>query len=369
MIIERLELKHFRNYESLDLDLSHGTNILFGNNAQGKTNILESLYVACTTKSHKKSKDREMIRFGSDEAHICLHLKKNDVPYKIDMHLRKSKKKSIAINGLPLHRASELMGIANVVFFSPEDLNIIKNGPAERRRFIDMELCQLDRMYLSDLTNYNKCLSQKNSLLKDIISDRRRSASLIDTLDIWDEQLLNYGSRVIRRREKFLKELNEIIHIEHKRLTGNAGDFQICYEPDTTAEDYAERLKHFREKELRYGTASVGPQRDDINFLLDGVDIRKFGSQGQQRTVSLALKLSEIELVKREIHEAPVLLLDDVLSELDSNRQRYLLDSIGEIQTVITCTGLDEFIRNRFEIDRVFYVENAKVTEQSKKGS
>ncbi|SKC09070.1 DNA replication and repair protein RecF [Lachnospiraceae bacterium] len=369
MIINRLELKQFRNYESLELDLSPGTNILYGNNAQGKTNILEALYVACTTKSHKKSKDREMIRFGSEEAHIRLLLEKKEIPYKIDTHLRKSKKKSIAVNGLPLRRASELMGIANVVFFSPEDLNIIKNGPAERRRFIDMELCQLDKMYLSDLTNYNKCLGQKNALLKEIISDRQKRDSLIDTLDIWDEQLVFYGERVISRREKFLQELNEIIHVEHRNLTGSDDDFQICYEPDAKAEDFSVKLKNSRAKDLRYGSANVGPQRDDINFLLNGVDIRKYGSQGQQRTVSLALKMSEIELVKREIHDAPVLLLDDVLSELDSNRQRYLLESIGSIQTVITCTGLDEFIRNRFEIDRVFYVENANVTEQSKKGS
>ncbi len=369
MIIERLELNNFRNYEALTLDLSSGTNILYGNNAQGKTNILESLFVACTTKSHKKSKDREIIRFGADESHIRVFLRKNDVPYKIDMHLRKSKKKSIAVNGLPLRRASELMGIANVVFFSPEDLNIIKNGPAERRRFIDMELCQLDRMYLSDLTNYNKCLSQKNALLREIISDRRGNGPLTDTLDIWDEQLLLYGKRVISRRERFLTELNEIIHVEHKNLTGSEDDFMIRYEPDASADDYENKLRNSRNKDLRYGSVSTGPQRDDINFLLNGVDIRKYGSQGQQRTVSLALKMSEIELVKREIHDAPVLLLDDVLSELDSNRQRYLLESIGSIQTVITCTGLDEFIRNRFEIDRVFYVENANVTEQSKKGS
>ena len=168
MVIESIELKNYRNYEELHMELNQGTNILYGDNAQGKTNILESAYVCCTSKSHRGAKDRDIIRFGQDESHIKLQIRKNDVPWRIDMHLKKNKPKGIAINGIPIRRASELFGLANMVFFSPEDLNIIKNGPAERRRFIDMELCQLDKLYVHSLVQYNRVLLQRNRLLKEL---------------------------------------------------------------------------------------------------------------------------------------------------------------------------------------------------------
>lgn len=360
MIIKSIELKNFRNYEELNLNLDGGTNILYGDNAQGKTNILESIYVSGTTKSHKGSRDKEMIRFGENEAHIRTMVEKNQMSYQIDMHLKKNRSKGIAINGVPIRKASELFGVLNMVFFSPEDLNIIKNGPSERRRFLDSEICQLDKIYLSDLTKYNKVLNQRNKLLKDMVFH----PDLENTLSVWDMQLISYGRRIISRRRRFVEELNEIVRGIHESISGGREQLTLTYEPDIEEAFFEDELNRAKEKDRKYCSTSVGPHRDDISFFIGDIDIRKFGSQGQQRTSALSLKLSEIELVKRCIHDTPVLLLDDVLSELDSNRQNYLLNNISDTQTIITCTGLDEFVKNRFQINKVFEVIHGEVFER-----
>ncbi|MGL5260595.1 MAG: DNA replication/repair protein RecF [Lachnospiraceae bacterium] len=364
MIIKSLELSNFRNYERLEIELDKGTNILYGDNAQGKTNILEAIYLSATTKSHKNSKDKDIVNFKEEEAHIRTNIFKDDYDIRLDMHLRKSKTKGIAIDGIKLKKASELLGILNIVFFSPEDLNIIKNGPMERRKFVDMELCQLDKFYLYNLNNYNKIVNQRNKLLKDLFLN----PTLKETLNIWDLQLISYGNQIIERRTAFIEQLNEIIEKIHKNLTGDKETLKIQYEPDVLIEEYEQKLKKNQDKDIRFKTTSVGPHRDDFAFMVtkynqDGekveeIDIRKFGSQGQQRTAALSLKLSEIELVKKLTKDTPILLLDDVLSELDSNRQNYLLNSIGDIQTIITCTGLDEFVNNRFKINRIYKINN-----------
>lgn len=361
MIIKRLELADYRNYEFLDLRFDKGTNILYGDNAQGKTNILESIYVAATTKSHKGSKDKEIINFNKEEAHIRAYLEKDNIETKVDMHLRKSGSKGIAIDGKKIKKASELLGLCNVVFFSPEDLSIIKNGPAERRRFVDMELCQLDSFYLYNLNHYNKIVNQRNKLLKDMYMNPQ----LRDTLSIWDSQLISYGSKIIERRRLFVEQLNEIIYEIHKRLSGGKEDILISYEPDVSIEEFEHKLKAGQERDIRSKITSTGPHRDDFAFLNGSVDIRRYGSQGQQRTAALSLKLSEIELVKKISKDNPVLLLDDVLSELDSSRQNYLLNSIGDIQTIITCTGLEEFVNNRFEINKIYKVTNGVVSSEN----
>lgn len=361
MIIKTIELNNFRNYENLKIDLNNGTNIFFGDNAQGKTNILESAYVSGTTKSHKGSRDKEMIHFGETEAHIRTVVEKNGMEYQIDMHLKKNRSKGIAINRIPIRKASELFGVLHMVFFSPEDLNIIKNGPTERRRFLDSEICQLDKIYLSDLTKYNKTLNHRNKLLKDMVFH----PELESTLPVWDMQLISYGKRIIKRREQFIEELNEIIYGIHKNISGGKEELILTYEPNIEASFFEDELNRAKQRDLKYTQTSVGPHRDDISFSIGEVDIRKFGSQGQQRTSALSLKLSEIELVKKSIHDTPVLLLDDVLSELDSNRQNYLLNSIHDIQTMITCTGLDEFVKNRFQIDKIFQVISGEVFEKT----
>ena len=361
MVIKSLKLKNYRNYELLNLTFDPKTNILYGDNAQGKTNILEALYLSGTTKSHRGTKDRDLIQFGREESHLETMVEKNGVLFQIDMHLKKNSPKGIAINKIPIRRAGELFGIVHFVFFSPEDLNIIKEGPAGRRRFIDLELSQLDKVYLSNLSNYNRIINQRNSLLKEIVYQK----DLIDTLDIWDMQLAEYGTKIIERRKKFIDEVNRIIGGIHEKLTGGRENIELSYESSAGELSMEEMLRKNRERDIRFKSTSAGPHRDDLCFRVGDLDIRKFGSQGQQRTAALSLKLSEIELVKMLIHDTPILLLDDVLSELDKNRQNYLLDSIHDIQTVITCTGLDEFVNHRFSINKIFYVKNGTVAKEN----
>ena len=375
MIIESLELKNYRNYRELSLSFDPGTNLLYGDNAQGKTNILEALYYCASAKSHRGSKDKEIIRFGEEEAHVKLLLRKRDVPYRIDMHLKMNSAKGIAVNGLPIRRASELFGILNAVLFSPEDLNIIKNGPADRRRFMDLELCQLDRSYVHALVSYNRALVQRNRLLKDISFQ----PELRETLDLWDAQLVNYGSQLIRARRDFLMRLNPVISPIHSGLTGGKEEISVIYDSNTDEQEFESSLARARESDLRQKITSVGPHRDDIGFFvkrtdaedqsaavprdLRGMDLRRFGSQGQQRTAALSLKLSEIGLMEQATGESPVLLLDDVLSELDTDRQKQLLKTISRIQTVITSTGMENLLGKDFRIDRTFEVRNGAVHE------
>ena len=361
MIVTKIELSNFRNYDSLSLELDDKTNILYGKNAQGKTNVLEAIYLCSTTKSHRSSKDAELIKFENNEGHIKLFINKKGREYRIDIHLRKNKSKGIAINGIPIKKASELFGIFNVIFFSPEDLDIIKNGPAERRRFVDMELCQLDKLYVYNLLNYNKILNQRNKLLKDLYF----KPDLEETLDVWDLQLAKYGSEVIKRRSEFVKKINEIINPIHKKITDNKENIIVKYDKNCDELELYNQLVLTREKDKKYKTTNVGPHRDDLSFYYDDMNVRIYGSQGQQRTAALSLKLAEIEIVKSIIHDTPVLLLDDVLSELDSKRQNELLNSLENVQTIITCTGLDEFIENRFKINKIFNVKEGKVFEKT----
>lgn len=363
MIIESVDLQNYRNYEFLNMTFDNKINIIYGDNAQGKTNILESLYVCATSKSHRGSKDKDIIRFGNDEAHIKVMVKKHGMNYRLDMHLKKNKTKGIAVNGIPIRRAVELFGIINIIIFSPEDMNIIKNGPSERRRFMDMELSQLDKIYLSNLVNYNKVVVQRNKLLKQL--QFSGDSGLVDMLDVWDMQLVRYGSEIIKRRMDFIDNINSIIRPVHSKLSGNKEILNLRYIPCTTTDNFKDEVIRSRERDIKLKMTNVGPHKDDVAFFINDKDVRKYGSQGQQRTCALSLKLAEIELVKKVINDTPVLLLDDVLSELDANRQNFLLDSIGDIQTIITCTGLDEFVNNRFSINRIFKVVNGVVSNEN----
>ena len=326
MIIESVDLKDYRNYKILNMNFNPQINIIYGDNAQGKTNILEALYVCATSRSHKGSKDREMIRMGSDEAHIKLNVKKNGLPYRID-------------------------------------LSIIKNGPAERRRFMDMELSQLDKIYLSNLINYNIVVNQRNKLLKEL--SFKSSEEKLETLDIWDLQLVKYGTEVMKRRVGFVQELNEIIGGLHEKLSGGTEKLTIEYQPCVEETTFLDTVTKMRERDLRMKSTCFGPHKDDLIFFINGSEVKKYGSQGQQRTAALSLKLAEIELVKKVVKDTPVLLLDDVLSELDSNRQQFLLNSIGQIQTVITCTGLDEFVNSQFAVHKTFQIQNGTVIHEN----
>ncbi len=357
MYVESIELNQYRNYQSAKVDFSPGVNIFFGDNAQGKTNLLEAVYVSGTSKSHKGSKDKDLIRFDQEEAHIRLIFKKNDLSHRLDLHLKKKKSKGIAIDGLPIRKASELFGMLHIVFFSPEDLSIIKNGPAERRKFLDMEMSQLDKGYYSMLVSYNKLLQERNNLLKQIYF----SPSLRETLDAWDDQLIEMGCAIIRKREIFIEKIDEMMREIHGKLSGGKENMVVHYDKNVLADDFREKLTENRERDIKTGTTSAGPHRDDIGFVVNGTDIRKFGSQGQQRTAALSLKLSEIRLIEQISGDKPVLLLDDVLSELDHHRQNYLLDSISDIQTMISCTGLDDFVNGRISMDRIFRVTDGSI--------
>ena len=222
---------------------------------------------------------------------------------------------------------------------------------------MDMELCQLDASYLHDLNHYNRIVDQRNRLLKDVW----QFPQLADTLDVWDDQLVTYGSRIIERRREFIGDLAEIVSEIHEKLSGGRERLVISYEPNCEAQDLSAQIRESRDKDIRLRMTSTGPHRDDFSFVGNDIDLRKFGSQGQQRTCALSLKLSEIELVTGLIGEKPVLMLDDVLSELDSRRQNYLMNTIGGIQTMITCTGLDEFVNNRFEIDQLYQIEDGHI--------
>ncbi len=359
MIINSLELLNFRNYNREQFSFDPETNVLYGDNAQGKTNVLEAIYLCSTTRSHKGSRDRDMIRLDTDEAHLKMMVEKNQVHHKIDVHLKKSKSKGIAVDGVPVKKSGELLGISNVVFFSPEDLLIIENGPDARRRFIDMELCQLDKMYLFSLTKYKHVLKQRNELLKQI----SMNSDLLDTLDIWNLKLIEYGTYVIKARREFVNKLNGYIQDIHKSLTGHKEKLEIFYEPNVNEDRFSQELAVCEQKDLFTKTTNVGPHRDDLKFISEGMDLRVFGSRGQKRTGALSLKLTEIKIVEEKTGEKPILLLDDVLSELDRKRQNYLLEHIKGIQTIITCTGLEEFVKNGINIQKTFEIESGKVKE------
>ena len=359
MRIDSVRLDNFRNYETLELHPDPGINLFYGDNAQGKTNILEAIYVCGTTRSHRGGKDKEMIRFGCEESHIRMEVTKKEIPWRIDMHLKKSRAKGIAVNGAPIRRAGELLGICNFVFFSPEDLGIIKNGPAQRRRFMDMELCQLDALYVRDLSAYSRVLMQRGSLLRDLPFH----PELEDTIGVWDLQLEQYGTRLIRARERFVEELNALTGPIHERISGGRESLTIIYEKNTEPDNFAAQIRENAKRDRKLKLTHTGPHRDDLGLFIGGEDIRRFGSQGQQRTAALSLKLAEIELVRKRSGEGPVLLLDDVLSELDRARQRDLLDSIGDIQTLITGTGTDAFLESGFHIDRLYQVKAGKLAQ------
>lgn len=360
MFIDKLALNNFRNYDEEEISFSEGINILYGDNAQGKTNVLEAIYMTATTKSHRGNRDKEIIQFGFDEAHIRADIKKNDISHRIDMHLRKNKSKGVAIDMVSIKKSIQLFGLVNIILFSPEDLSIIKESPAERRRFMDMELCQLNKLYYSDLSSYNKVLNQRNNLLKQIAFNEKSR----DMLDVWDEQLVRYGIKIISLRDNFINMMNEIMCEIHKSLTSGKEKIKAIYEKNTEEENFLEELQNKRQVDLKYQSTSVGPHRDDIMFLVNDIDVKKYGSQGQQRTAALSLKLAEIELVKKIINDNPILLLDDVMSELDSTRRDALLSYISNIQTIITCTGYDDFIKERINIDKIYKVSQGKIREE-----
>lgn len=359
MHIEKLRLKNFRNYDDLSLNLDKGINVFIGDNAQGKTNILESIYYCSLGKSHRTSKDKELIKWGAKESFINLNVSKERLDKKIEIKIFKEGKKGIRINSIKLNTMSELVGVFNAVIFSPEDLKIVKESLAYRRKFIDMELCKLNKKYYYNLVQYNKVLNEKNSVLRKWINGK-------DIIEIYDNQLVKFGSYVIKERLKYINNLNEKGKIIHREITSEKEDIEFEYissikDFNNIENELFKSLCENRQKDIDKGISSVGPHRDDFSIIINGADTRKFGSQGQQRTSVLTIKFASLEIIREESGEYPVLLLDDVLSELDLNRQKYILNSIKKVQTIITGTGMFD-INNYLEGDiKVYNVKNGSV--------
>lgn len=362
MYVKKLSLSAFRNLKKLNLELKNGINIFYGDNAQGKTNILESVYMCATGRSQRTRVDNQLICFGENESHIQVFVQKKNITDRIDVHIKKDEKKGIAVNGIPIKKLGDLFGTLHVVIFSPEDLNLIKSGPSERRRFMDLEICQLKGVYYYNLQQYYKVLKQRNTLLKKI----QKNYSLKETLFAWDNQLIEFGIKIIDERNKFINDLSNIAENKHNLITGGIEKLKIEYMPNSEIADFEKKIKSRIERDIFMGNTTSGPHKDDLNFYINENDVKIYGSQGQQRTAALSTKLAEIDLIKNESSNNPILLLDDVLSELDESRQKFLFDSIYDIQTIITCTGIEDCVKKYIDSSFLFYVKNGNIEKISK---
>ena len=353
MQIKNISLMDYRNIKKLNIELSPNVNVFYGNNAHGKTNILESIYMCATGRSQRTHISKELISFGCDSAHIQLTVQKESYQDKINIHIKSNNKKGIAINNIPVRNVNELFGTVNVIFFSPEDLNLVKEGPSNRRKYMDIELCQLSRIYADNLSRYYRILKERNLLLK-------KNPDPV-TLDVYDQQLVTYGEKIIEARQDFIVDISRTASVIHNDISSGE-NLEIKYCGNVSANEFIHKLKANREKDIYYKTTSVGIHKDDLLFNINGINARDYGSQGQQRTVCLSLKLAEVNMVKEKTGYMPILLLDDVLSELDRSRQLYILKSIDGVQTIITSTGVDD-IKDCVEQVKFFYVKNGVVTE------
>lgn len=370
MFISKLKLINFRNYNTLDIDLHDKLNIFIGNNAQGKTNILESIYLSGFGKSFRTNKDKELININSEMAYVKVEGKKRYSEVSIELRLWNSKKKEIKTNGISLTKLSELLGNIFIVIFSPEDLKLIKGGPSERRRFIDREISHINKKYYHDIMSYNKVLMQRNNLLKRIAYNK----NLLKTIDVWNEKLVEYGTGVILKRLEFINRLNSLSRLMHRKITDGKENLEVRYlsniELDSKSKDeisanFKKKLEKKIEIDTKRGYTSVGPHKDDLGIYIDDKDIRVFGSQGQQRTAALSLKLSEIEIIKGEVGEYPILLLDDVMSELDINRQNFLIKSLKNVQTFVTITEIPEPMIPLVKEGNIFKISSGTVIKDT----
>lgn len=338
MLIKKLTLTNFRNYESCEFRPEKGINLIVGENAQGKTNLLEAVFLCCFGRSHRTSKEKEMIAYDAPYALIHLESERTETAHELTVRLSREEGRKIKSDGLPLNRIGELMGLLNCVLFAPEHLSIVKDGPAERRRFLDMELSQTYPAYFFLLQQYQRALRQRNILLKSL----REQPELRATLPVWNQQLASLGWKIMEYRDTFCARLSHLASQNHTEISGGREQLAVHYQPDCSVDDEMSLLKWIEEgqkEDLRRCTSTRGPHRDEMSLHLDGKEIRSFGSQGQQRTAALAIKLSELDLIREETGEWPILMLDDVMSELDEKRQRYLLERILPVQTLVTTTA------------------------------
>jgi DNA replication and repair protein RecF len=368
MYIERLELINYRNYDSIQLDFSPKINVLIGENAQGKTNLMESLYVLSMAKSHRTANDKELIRWEADYGKIKGNIQRKYGHLPLELILSKKGKKA-KVNHLEQTKLSNYIGQLNVVMFAPEDLYLVKGSPQVRRRFLDMEIGQISPVYLHDLLHFQKVLKQRNYILK-----QHQGKSFIKDVmfDVYTEQYIDAAVKVIRKRFQFMDLLQKWAEPIHFGISRGLEKLTVSYHSSSGIQaDWSEiAMKEFLEKklieiqrrELDRGLSLIGPHRDDLHFFVNEYDVQTYGSQGQQRTTALSLKLAEIQLIKQEVGEAPVLLLDDVLSELDDYRQSHLLNTIqGDVQTFVTTTSVNGLTHETIQHAKMFHVEHGNV--------
>ena len=362
MEIKKLEIRNFRNYEHTLISPYTGLNIFAGPNAQGKTNILEAIYLCCVGRSHRTSKDEELIRWGEEYSKINTVTDQRDGTHEVSILLfrHQKKKKQILISEKKANRIGELFGHVCGILFSPEDLQIVKGGPSERRRYIDMQLSQLRPTFFYNLQNYMKCLEQRNALLREVSSQ----TSLRGLLDDWDEVLARCGAQIISTRREALEELSVRAREEHRMLTGSSEELKLRYsgeaaDRDDTVQSLLEGLRKNREDDIRRMTTSIGPHRDDIKIYINGKECKIYASQGQQRSAVLSLRLAQLTYFEKEKKESPILMLDDVMSELDPRRRICLIERIDQIQTFVTCTDASDIVSSK--TGKMYMVHDGKI--------
>ncbi len=362
MYVKNLELKNFRNYESLNINFDPRINLITGRNAQGKTNLIEAVCLISMGRSFRAGRDSEMIRFGENEALVHAEVVKSYMDTRVDICINRKSRKSIKKDGKQLHKTSELLNNVFIVAFTPEDLRIVKDEPEKRRRFLDKELAQIKPAYYLSLGRYKKVLQQRNSCLK---GDSFSPAML----SLWDEQLVQYGAELMRMRKEFIDQLSIFSGKIHGSITNGQEELKIEYEANVPYEEDVVRqkeslrsaLQHSLETDRKMRTTTKGPHKDDLRFLVNGINARKYGSQGQQRTCALSLKLAELDFIKQETGESAILLLDDVMSELDQSRRAFLIDSLEENQIFITMTEADDDLIQAYGNPTVFTVHGGRV--------
>ena len=400
MKINSIILENFRNYKNLELDFDGSRNIIVGENAQGKTNLIEAIYLTAFARSFRTSNSADLIRFGESSARVSSYINSEDIDKNINIVIRSDGKKMIKKDGKVIRKTTELLNNVVVVIFSPDDLRIIKDSPEKRRSFINRELSQMRPRYYDLLRRYNEALKEKNALLKGYFNVRRKTFTRADNLslndlqagaeqerspydnsrkfneemmDIYDRQLADAGYEIIRYRREFVDMLSNEAGDIMRKISGGREDLKIEYK---TTCDYVtgtegreilfSQLYHHRDRDIYSGHAGIGPHRDDIEFFINGNDAKKYGSQGQQRTIALSLKLAEIRIARQLLDEPPVLLLDDVLSELDLERQRFLVSEIDDVQLFITSAELNEEVVAALRGGTLFRIEEGSVTRVTK---
>ncbi len=365
MYIKNIELSSFRNYDNLKLDFHKNVNLILGNNAQGKTNLLEGIYISSIGRSFRTNKDSDLVKFNKEFARIKVSAIREIYDSVIEIIIKRDAKKSIKKDGVNIIRTSDLLDNILIVIFSPEDLKVVKDEPEKRRKFIDRELCQIKPLYYESLSNYRKALMQRNMYLKEDHIDS-------SILDLWDMQLAKYGARIINIREQFIRKISAISGEIHKSITNGKEKLRIEYNPNVPFVEnlqeqeslFYEEIKNAFQQDYKARNTTKGPHKDDISFFVNDINMRNFGSQGQQRTCALSIKLAELSIIREETGEEAVLLLDDVMSELDIERQEYLIKTLKNNQLFITTTDIDEKLLKSFPDAKIIYVEKGKIVEK-----